>query len=157
MLKDNIKNAQNFYALSKYIRLGLEYIEKTDFSALENGKYEILEDKVYAVVQDYMSKTKSEGKFEAHRKYIDIQYIVEGEELMGVGNINDFSEFAEYDDAKDIVFMNPKVQSMPDFFTLKKGEFVIFMPHDAHMPSIAIENPNPNPSYVKKVVVKVCT
>lgn len=151
MQKDNIKNAKKYYELSEYIKLGLEYLENTDFSEMQNGKYKILGDFVFAIVQDYHSKPESEGKFEVHKKFIDIQYIIDGEERMGVGDINNFSETTKYDDVKDIVFLEPKAQSMPDFLNLKEKEFVIFMPSDAHMPSISVKDS----SYVKKVVVKV--
>jgi len=159
MIKDNIANAKNYYHLSDRIKIGIEYLENADFSGMQNGKYDILGDEseklIYAIVQDYYSKPLSEGKFEAHKKYIDIQYVVKGEEAMGVGDIADFDESTEYDETKDIVFLDPKKQSMPDLFELKEKEFVIFMPSDAHMPSLATEKSELSPAYVKKVVVKV--
>lgn len=151
MIKDNIKNANLYYGLSNFVELGLKYLEETDFSSVENGKYEILSDKVYAIVQDYSSKLKSEAKFEAHRKYIDIQYVIKGEELMGVANTDDFTEAVAYDGEKDIVFLEPKSDCSQDFVKVSEKEFVIFTPNDAHMPSIAVCKPD----YVKKVVVKV--
>lgn len=143
--------SNNTYNTSEYVELGLEYLKNTNFSNLENGKYTILEDKVFAIVQDYNSKQKSEGKFEAHRKYIDIQFIVKGEEQIGVGKLDDFEESTKYDEEKDIVFLNPKATAKINFVKLKEKEFAIFYPNDAHMPSIAINLP----SYVKKIVVKV--
>lgn len=151
MIKDNIKNAQNYYNLSKRIELGLKYLKNTDFSKIENGKYEISGREVFAIIQSYTSKLKEEGDFEAHRKYADIQYIIEGEELLGVCDIENFSTITDYDEEKDIVFLSLKTDVKPDFINLKEKEFVIFMPRDAHKPSLAVKTP----SYVKKVVVKV--
>lgn len=151
MIKDNIKNAENYYNLSNRVKLGLEYLVNTDFSNIENGKYKILDNEIFAIIQDYQSKIKEEGKFEAHRKYIDIQYIIKGEEQMGVSDIENFSQIAEYDDEKDIIFLTPKPDKIFDFINVKEKEFAIFMPKDAHMPSIAVKSP----SYVKKVVVKI--
>lgn len=150
MRKDSIKNAKLHYEVSGRIELGLKYLENTDFSKVENGRYEILGDEVYALVQEYDSKPKEQGKFEAHRRYIDIQYIVDGEEQMGVADVNDFSELAPYDETKDIVFFQNNDDANQEFICLKAGEFIVFDTCDAHMPSIAIENP----SHVKKVVVK---
>ena len=150
MLKDTIKNANKYYKLSERLEIGLKYLEDNDFSNMENGKYEILGDKVFAIVQEYLSKPKSEGKFEAHRKYIDIQYVVEGEELIGVGNIENFAEVTEYDNEKDIVFLKQKTSERPVMIDVQAKEFTIFTSNDAHMPSIAAKNP----SHVKKVVVK---
>lgn len=129
----------------------MDYLQNTDFSLLECGKYEILGKDVYAIVQDYFSKPIEEGRFEAHRIYTDIQYVVEGEEQMGVADIGDFEEATEYDEQKDIVFLSPKIICKSNFFRVKQGEFVIFEPEDAHMPSIAADKSD----YIKKVVVKV--
>jgi len=108
MIKDNLQHIDYYNYLSPGIYFGLKYLKNTDFSAMENGKYEIKEGKVYAIVQDYNSKPELEGKFEAHRKFVDIQFIVEGEEKIGVGNLDDFEENTEYDEEKDIVFLEPK-------------------------------------------------
>ena len=151
MKKDNIKNANFYYNISKNIELGLKYIENTDFSNLECGRYEIQGSDVYALVQDYESKPIEEGKFEAHRKYIDIQYVIKGEEQMGVADVADFNEVSSYSEEKDIIFLSPKCDCKSEFIKVKSGEFAIFEPQDAHMPSISIYTPE----YIKKVVVKV--
>lgn len=150
MIKDNLEHLAYYNYLNSDIKTGLKYIRDTDFNNLENGKYE-LNEKVFAIVQDYNSKPESEGKFEAHRKYIDIQFVVKGEEKIGTGKIDDFEEVTQYDDEKDIVFLTPKLSTAVNFITLKEKEFAIFYPNDAHMPSIAITSPD----YVKKIVVKV--
>lgn len=151
MIKDSIKNANKYYNLSKRIELGLKYLKDTDFSKIKSGKYEILGSEVYALVQEYLSKPKSEGKFEAHKKYIDIQYIIEGEELMGVSDISNFSDLTPYNQEKDIVFLSLNTGINPEFISVRENEFAIFTEKDAHMPSIAFNTPE----LVKKVVVKV--
>ncbi len=150
MIKDNIKNAKNYSDLSEHIKLGLEYLADTDFSVLANGKYKISGNEVFAIVQDYLSKPIAEGQFEAHKKYIDIQYIVKGEEQIGVLGIENFSESTNYDENKDIVFLSPNTNCMPEFVQIKAKEFLILFPNDAHKPSIATKSP----SYVKKIVIK---
>lgn len=151
MIKDNLQHISYYTYLTKELQLSLKYLKDTDFSSMENGKYDVIEDKAYAIVQDYTSKPEAEGKFEAHRKYIDIQFIVQGEEKIGVGKLEDFNEVTQYDEEKDIVFLEPTEKEKCDFIKLKAEEFAIFTPQDAHMPSLALEAPN----HVKKVVVKV--
>lgn len=151
MLKDNLQNIDYYNYLSQDLCFGLEYLKNTDFSSMQNGKYEIKEGKVFAIVQDYMSKPELECQFEAHRKYTDIQFIVQGEEKIGIGKLEDFKDATEYDKEKDIVFLKPKDKKKFDYITLKTEEFAIFAPHDAHMPSLALKVPKP----IKKVVVKV--
>lgn len=142
---------KNTYNLTERVKLGLDYLENTDFSIVENGKYEILDNEVFAIVQDYTSKPLAEGKFEAHRKYTDIQYIIEGEEQIGVSDIRNFTESTQYDSEKDIIFLTPKANITPEVIILKEKEFAVFTPNDAHMPSIAVKTAN----FVRKVVVKV--
>ncbi len=152
MIKDNIENYKIYSGLSYGIKLGLEYLKNTDFSKVENGKYLLNDEVVYANVQDYTSKKLEDGKFEAHRNYIDIQYIAEGEEQIGVGDISNYKSFIKYVEENDIEFLNPIDENFSTFIKLKKGDFAIFYPHDAHMPQIAIDD---NQKYVKKVVIKV--
>lgn len=151
MIKDNLQHIDYYNYLSPGIYFGLKYLKNTDFSKIENGKYELKEGKVFAIVQDYNSKPESEGKFEAHRKYIDIQFMVEGEEKIGIGNLDDFQEVTEYDEEKDIVFLAPKDEAKTDLVKVVQGEYMILLPKDVHMPSLAVDSP----AYVKKVVVKV--
>lgn len=139
------------YNLENGIKLGLEYLKNTDLSKMENGRYEILGDKIFVSIQDYNSKPLEDGKLEAHKKYIDIQYIIEGEEKIGVCDVEECSPSTEYDENKDIVFLDAKDSNDVKFISLVKGEHFILTPVAAHMPCIAVDNP----SYVKKAVVKV--
>lgn len=149
MIKDNIKNANIYHNLSDFMKIGLDYLANTDFSDLPDGKYEIYEDKVYANVQTYL--TKDFGKFEAHRKYTDIQYIAKGEEKIGVSAVSNFAQDTPYDSEKDIVFFTGKKDFELKFIGLKEKEFMILTPEDAHMPMVTLNDP----TTVKKVVVKV--
>lgn len=150
MIKDNILHAEKYFNISERVALGLKYLIDTNFSNVKNGKYEILGNEVFAIVQSYTSKPKSDGKFEAHKKYIDIQYIIEGEEQIGTSDIKNFTEATEYNNSNDIVFLAPKTDAKTNFIKLKENDFAIFTPHDVHMPSISLKNP----ICIRKVVVK---
>ena len=147
MIADIIENAQDYYKLGENFQKGFEFLKNTDLKKLENGKYEIEGDNVFVSVQDYQTKPESEGKFEAHKKYADIQFIISGEEKIGYTNIRNCTPTTFYDDTNDIVFLEGK----GDFITAHENSFLIFMPQDAHMPCISIDDSK----YVKKVVVKV--
>ncbi len=151
MIKDNIKNANLYYNLSKRFETGLQYLQNNDFTNFENGKYPILNEEIFASVQDYTSKPQEKGSFEAHKKYADIQFIVKGSEKLGVCDLKNFTVSQAYDEQKDIEFLTPVDPTLCDFFELKQNELAIFYPEDAHMPSLAINKP----TYVKKVVIKV--
>ena len=87
MITDTIQNAENYYKLGENFQKGFEFLKNTDLKNLENGKYQIDGENVFVSVQDYTTKPESEGKFEAHKKYADIQFIIKGEEKIGYTNI----------------------------------------------------------------------
>jgi YhcH/YjgK/YiaL family protein len=147
MILDSLKNAHLYTNVSERIALGLKYLQETDLAALEPGKYEIDGTNVYAAISAYDSRTLEQGKFEAHKKYIDIQYIVSGSEKMYYSNIINMEEATEYNEVKDVLFY----KGNGDALTVNSGNFAIFFPEDVHMPNIAVDAPAP----VKKVVVKI--
>lgn len=149
MIKNSLKYTKNYYNLSEKIKLGLEFLETHDLKAMENGKYEILGEDVYINIQEYTSKPETDGKWEAHRKYIDIQVLIKGSEKIGVGEIQDFTTTEAYDEEKDVEFLT--TNSSQQFITMRENDYIILYPYDVHMPQISIDKP----TAVKKAVVKV--
>ena len=146
MIKDSLKRANTYYGISKNLKTGFEWIKNNDLKNMPDGRYEIT-DKIYANLQSYL--TKDNAPYEAHREYIDIQYMVTGEELSGVTDYSNCSTTEQYNKEKDIEFL--KNNSNEQFHQISEGEFFVFFPHDAHKPAIKIrENKK-----VKKVIVKV--
>lgn len=146
MIKDNIKRAETYYNISENLKLGFEWIKNNDLKNMPDGRYEIC-GKNYANLQTY--ETKDDAPYEAHRDYIDIQYMVIGEELSGVTDYTNCSTKEEYNKEKDIEFLN--INAKEEFYKIKEGEFFIFFPHDAHKPALKIDTNKK----VKKVIVKV--
>lgn len=147
MIIDKIQNASFYYGINEKIATALKYLKNTDLSEFQNGKYEIKGDDIFVLIQDYNTKPLSEGKFEAHKKYIDIQYIIKGKEKMGYANVYKLKPATEYDKTKDIMFF----EGEGDFVTADEGVFIIFSPEDAHMPGIRTKTSE----YIKKAVVKI--
>lgn len=147
MIVDNIKNAEFYYKLSPRIEAAFRFLKEQDCSRLEPGKYDILGDDCYASVDRYNTKPKESGIWEAHRRYIDVQYIVSGEEIIGCTQLSALKPIADYDEIKDIIFLKGK----GNFVSFKAGMFAVFAPWDAHMPCLAATAPSP----VHKIVVKV--
>lgn len=145
MIFDNIKNAKTYFNLDEKIKKGLEFILNNDLSTYENGKYKIDGDIITANIQEY--ETKENGLFEAHRKYIDIQYVIKGFEKQGIKNISELSKNTEYDEEKDLQFFDGE----GSFVSVPAGYFTIFYPQDGHKPCITDEKQ----SQVKKVVIKI--
>lgn len=153
MIKDNLEHLAYYNYLNPDIKKGLKYVRDTNFDELENGRHEIEEGKIYANIQEYDTKPLEEGKYEAHRQYVDIQFMIMGEEKMGTGNIDVFDEVTQYDEEKDVIFLQLKSGKDDQIRMLhvREKEFAIFYPQDAHMPCIEVDSPKP----VRKVIVKI--
>lgn len=148
MIADILKNRHIYAGISPRIKTALEYIAKTDFSGLEPGRYELDGSNMFALVQAYDTIPREQGKWECHKKYIDIQYIAEGIEQIGCNNIYKMKITTEYNPEKDIAFLSGD----GDFITYSKGSYGIFFPEDAHEPKIAPANIS---GKVRKVVIKI--
>ena len=149
MIFDSLNNAEKYYVLGEKIKKGFEFLKNTDLKNLKDGKYEIEGADIFANVQTLKTKNKTEAKWEAHRKYIDIQYLIKGVECMGYGLEHNFKDVVEkYDETKDIEFLNGDKYN---FINLEENDFVIFYPDDIHAPMLCV---NENQE-IKKVIVKV--
>jgi YhcH/YjgK/YiaL family protein len=146
MITDHLNHIEQYFCLGTRIETALRYLFKTDFTAVNPGRYNLEEEDIFALVEEYQSKPKHEGFWEAHIKYLDVQYVVEGAEHMGYCPVSSMTA-GDYDKKKDF----HKLEGDGDFFTLRSGHFAILHPQDAHMPGTAIDQPQ----QVKKVVVKV--
>jgi biofilm protein TabA len=129
---------------------GLVYLRDTDFSKLEPGRYEIDGTAIFALVQEYQPTPKEEKKPEAHRKYLDIQYVFQGSEIICYSLENRVNEVLEDHLAeKDLLFFK-SVQNEMDLI-LTQGMYVILFPQDIHRPGCRYGKGG----HVKKVVVKI--
>ncbi len=117
----------------------------------EETKYEIQGDDVYAIIASY--NTKEPHKFEAHREYVDIQCLLEGQEVIESVALNGLTVDTPYDPEKDVTFY-VNTDSRKTISHLIPGIFIVFFPHDAHMPGVSVGD---SPAFVKKVVVKIKT
>jgi YhcH/YjgK/YiaL family protein len=146
MIIDSLKNASMYYALSPRVEAAFKYLQSTDLAKLEPGRYELDGANLFVLVQTYDSKTRDKGKWESHRKYLDIQYIVEGTELIGYADLAQV-KLGSYDDTKDFQALDAE----GEFLLMRDGYFMLLAPQDAHMPGMAVSTPQP----VKKAVVKI--
>ena len=125
------------------------FLKSSDLTTLELKRYDIDGDNLYAPVSEYLTKNEEDARYEAHQKYIDIQYVVSGKELIGVAPMSQKKDvLAAYDSTKDIEFLTvtggENRPALPD-------KFFIFFPDDAHRPGLKDGENSP----VRKVVVKV--
>lgn len=147
MISDFLENASVYSKLSPRISKALEFLRDSDPLTLTLGKHQIDGENLFAMVQEYMTKTPDKAFWEAHRRYIDVQYMVSGIEAMGWAPTQQMTVVKEYDREKEYTVL----QGSGQFINLTPGNFVIFYPHDSHMGGIAIAQP----AEVRKIVLKV--
>ena len=146
MITDVLNKKELYYGVHKGFKEAFEFIEKVCKENLELGKYELDGKNLYAMVQEY--DTKECGNWECHRNYIDIQFIVSGEEIIGWDNISEIPEGVEYNAEKDCSIF-PKEGGTD--IVMKAGTYCVLFPHDLHKPGMKYKNIEK----VKKVVVKI--
>lgn len=171
---DKIENIELYKGLSDDIYAGLKYL-KAMSPDIAPGTYEVTP-KVKAIVSEYTTKPVNENGYEAHQKNIDIQYLLMGTERIACLPVDELKETQPYNEDTDAAFyaaprhlspvncpldpvaLHLQVKELStvnchlssDLF-LQPSAFAIFFPHDAHMPQLCIDAPEP----VKKVVIKV--
>lgn len=147
MIYDTLKHLEQYKGVHPGLYRGLKVLRETDFSALEDQKqYEVEGREVYFFLQSYDSKPANDTP-EAHRDYIDIQFLITGREKVGVAPLEDMTQETEARPENDIWFYRGPV----DQITLGGDRFAVFFPGDAHAPCIAVDQPE----FCRKCVVKV--
>ena len=129
----------------------LDFLLRLPSENLPDGRIEIDGDRVYALVQSYNTVPPSDPiTFEVHRKYIDVQYVASGQEIIAWTSTDHLPVTAEYEEAKEAWFgAAPAAEST--FVHLSAGELGVFYPTDGHAPRLA----DGEPAAVKKIVIKV--
>ncbi len=147
MIIDTLANLYLYKALSKRISKAINYISESSFEDMAPGKYPVKEDRIFCLVNQYHTKSKEECEMEAHQKYIDIQLMIIGEEIIGYKPLTNQTPTVDYKPNEDYALYNVDV----DYLKLEKGMFAMFFPHDIHQPEIFLNEPQ----QVKKVIMKV--
>jgi len=147
MVIDDLRNASLCFGMHKNFRTAFDYLLRTDFTHVANGKYPLDGENVFAIVNRYEPQSAEELKWEGHRKYIDIQFVASGDEQIGIVEIGKMSTATEYDETKDVQFFSGD----GEFFALGEKMFAIIFPNEVHKPGIAVDGN----SRILKVVIKV--
>jgi biofilm protein TabA len=139
-----------YFPLPRPIELALQYLRDTDLSQLSMGHHVIDGDKMFALVQDPMTQAWDTGHSEFHARYIDVQYLIEGEEAIAYMPANPqlpiiINQLAE----KDIAFVESQTNETK--IILFPEMFAIFYPGELHRPCRAVQQP----CRIKKVVIKI--
>lgn len=147
MVLDTIENAAQYLHLGEGISKALTYLQNNDLTTVQPGRYPLENDRLVMIVFDYKNTNTNDCKLEGHRRYIDLQYWVEGSEIMGHDILKSQPVLVPYNEKADYAFY----QCSASMSRLVPGMFVIYYPTDLHT---AITDPQSD-SNVKKIVFKI--
>jgi len=144
----DLKNWKSMPSL-KGLEAAFKFLDRNTLAEVPVGKHAIEGDQVYALVQQSPSRAAETAQFESHRKYIDIHYLVSGQEITGFAPAEDLKLAVPYDDSKDVILYD-----VPELYTkieMTPGRFAIYHPGQAHLPNCHFQGPHD----LHKVVIKV--
>jgi YhcH/YjgK/YiaL family protein len=140
-VEQNVLNPKSWEAAYKFLR-------ESDFNKMDLGRYELADDGTYANIEEYV--TKDSSHFEAHRQYIDIQYLAHGQEYIYITPVEheDSQQITPYNVSKDIEFFDKDSHTK---HLLSSTNFLVLFPSDGHKPCMKVDSNEK----VRKVVVKI--
>jgi len=146
MILSTISQSDRYATLHPLFPRAFDYIRNTDLLALAPGRYPIIDKQLFVIVENVAGRTRADAKLECHRKYIDIQLVLEGTDEMGWKALADCREpVGDYSAEKDIRFFHDAPAS---WIVTPPGAFCIFFPEDAHAPLVSTGS-------VRKVIFKI--
>jgi biofilm protein TabA len=125
----------------------IRFLKHTGIDTLSAGKHPIDGDNAYATVTEGPSKELDKAGWEAHRKYIDLQYVIKGKERIDVVNIDKATSTKPYNESSDGAVYTAEGTS----YIAEPGTFFLFFPQDVHRPNIKVAGYD----VVKKIVIKI--
>ena len=145
MIIDTIDKLAYYASVNPLFADVVEYLKNNDLNTVETGKHEIKGKDLFVNIQVAKGKTKEEAKLETHRKMIDIQIPLSGEETYGYTPLCDLPDL-EYNEEKDIIKYEGLAQT---YVTCKPGQMAIFFPQDGHAPCVS------SAPEIKKAIFKI--
>jgi biofilm protein TabA len=130
MILDKLERSSLYEPMHPLFATAFEFLRRPDLASMPVGKHEIIDGSVYVLIGKDDSRGPS-SPLESHRKFIDIQFVIAGDEKIGWRPTDGLSPTAEYETDRDIQFFRDEPAT---WFSIKPGEFAIFMPTDAHAP-----------------------
>jgi len=149
MIIDRIENARLYGPLHQRFQKAFAVLADPAIAHKPDGRHDVEGDDLYYIIQHYTTKPMDQGRFESHRKYIDIQALLAGQEVLAWSPIHGLEVVEPYDEGKDIMFY--RVGTILAQTRLEPGLFCLLYPHDAHLPSCQLACP----ATVHKVVFKI--
>lgn len=151
MIYDTLANSARYDSIDPRIGKLLRYLRSHDFSEFSDGTVRLDGDRIYFTISNYETKDPSETLFEAHEKYIDVQYMLDGAESFAVTFGREGVAPSESHPERDLYFYNGLEPEAP--LELKTGEFLLVFPGELHAPGVdPAEGKRHNRKFVGKIL-----
>jgi YhcH/YjgK/YiaL family protein len=150
MIVTDLDHIEGQIGMTPAFRKAIDFLRRPDIASLPDGRVDVDGERVYALPQRYETASPVPPRFERHRRYIDIQFIVSGEEVIGWAPVERMMVTEDYDPVKDIAFGSVRAEEMTPVF-LAAGQLMVLYPEDGHAPRLAAGRP----AAVMKIVMKV--
>lgn len=146
MILSTLSQSDRYAALHPLFPRVFEFIRNTDLLALAPGRYPIIGEQLFVIVENVAGRAREAAKLECHRKYIDIQLVLEGVDEMGWKALADCTRpVSDYSAEKDIRFFRDAPAA---WIATPPNAFCVFFPEDAHAPLVADGN-------IRKAIFKI--
>lgn len=150
MIFGNINHEKTYSNLEKDLNTCFEYIKDNDLSNYSSGRYEIDDDNIFVNIVEYNTKNEEDGFWEAHKKYIDIHFMIKGREIINLNFIENLSDKG-YKEDEDFLQLDGEKSV---YVTLSENNFLICFEEDAHMTGIKLNESESIKKDIFKVKIK---
>ena len=152
MIFTNMNDEVQNKSLAKDIQLCIEYAKKNEnkILSLVHGSYDVEYNDIKMNVGKYFTKSENEKFWESHKKYLDVQIMINGNEKVAISNIRNM-EVKSFDSEKDLVILEGEKEFD---VVMKTGDVLVFFPNDVHKPELNISETD-NSGSIRKIVTKV--
>jgi biofilm protein TabA len=144
---DKVEFAKQYHANPERWNTAFNFLQTADLATIKPGKHAIIGDTVYALVTEGPARKEDTAKWESHKNYIDIHYVIKGQEKIGVAPLSAAEVVNPYDPVRDIAFYTARGKN----YIAGPDNFFIFFPKEAHRPNLQVRGNE----LVKKIVIKI--
>lgn len=151
MIKAAEKTLNELSRISDYFDKCIKFMQEHELSELSLGKHHI-SDEIHVTVEEYETQESNEKRFESHREYIDLQYVIAGSEIIEVSDIVNLRDSTPYNKEKDIIFYEDVItHKRTEKVILNADNFAVLFPEDGHKPGVICDHKQ----RVRKAVFKI--
>lgn len=156
MIYDLLTEWRLYRDLGSGVQEAFEYLSGADLLKMADGRHDIDGERIFLLLSSYSTEPESRRQFESHRRYLDVQILLQGAETLYWAPVTELAAPGEYSEEKDVLFyQGPAAGGSPAALPLRPGRFALLFPQDGHKPGCLAGQPGGGPQRVRKAVLKI--